>query len=169
MSVRKRQWKSSSDELPDIRNLDLSRFDADIGKITAGRGDPLCTQPPAESPTGPRQRASGTGQQLRGAGNETDCPWTKKLSLHGLRRRWQISGYGHRNVIGAVALGLVQSGSVDGYDWEVMREIEPELVSNPAQSRHSIAYTLLRRNSPKPTFVASAKTIVCQMPAMRTI
>lgn len=37
--------------------------------------------------------------------------------------------YGHRNVIRAVASGLANSGSVDGYVWEVMREIEPELVS----------------------------------------
>lgn len=37
--------------------------------------------------------------------------------------------YGHRNVIRAVASGLAQSGSVDGYVWEVMREIEPDLVS----------------------------------------
>lgn len=37
--------------------------------------------------------------------------------------------YGHRNVIRAVASGLAQSGSVDGYVWEVMRESEPDLVS----------------------------------------
>ncbi len=37
--------------------------------------------------------------------------------------------YGHRNVIRAVASNLAQSGSVDGYVWEVMRELEPELVS----------------------------------------
>lgn len=36
--------------------------------------------------------------------------------------------YGHRNVIRAVASGLAQSGSVDGYVWEVMLEVEPELV-----------------------------------------
>lgn len=36
--------------------------------------------------------------------------------------------YGHRNVIRAVASGLAQSGSVDGYVWEVVREIEPDLV-----------------------------------------
>jgi phosphonate transport system substrate-binding protein len=35
--------------------------------------------------------------------------------------------YGHRNVIRAVASGLAQSGSVDGYVWEVMTETEPEL------------------------------------------
>lgn len=37
--------------------------------------------------------------------------------------------YGHRNVIRAVAAGLAHSGSVDGYVWEVMREIEPDLVN----------------------------------------
>jgi phosphonate transport system substrate-binding protein len=35
--------------------------------------------------------------------------------------------YGHRNVVRAVASGLAQSGSVDGYVWEVMTETEPEL------------------------------------------
>lgn len=36
--------------------------------------------------------------------------------------------YGHRNVVRAVAAGLAQSGSVDGYVWDVMAEAEPELV-----------------------------------------
>lgn len=35
--------------------------------------------------------------------------------------------YGHRNVVRAVAAGLAQSGSVDGYVWEVMTETEPAL------------------------------------------
>lgn len=35
--------------------------------------------------------------------------------------------YGHRNVVRGVAAGLAQSGSVDGYVWEVMTETEPEL------------------------------------------
>lgn len=35
--------------------------------------------------------------------------------------------YGHRNVVRAVATGLAQSGSVDGYVWEVMTETEPAL------------------------------------------
>lgn len=35
--------------------------------------------------------------------------------------------YGHRNVVRAVASGLAGSGSVDGYVWEVMQELEPEL------------------------------------------
>jgi phosphonate transport system substrate-binding protein len=37
--------------------------------------------------------------------------------------------YGHRNVIRAVASGLAQSGSVDGYVWDVIAELEPKLAS----------------------------------------
>lgn len=36
--------------------------------------------------------------------------------------------YGHRNVIRAVAAGLAHSGSVDGYVWDVMADLEPGLV-----------------------------------------
>ena len=35
--------------------------------------------------------------------------------------------YGHRNVVRAVSAKLAQSGSVDGYVWEVLNLIEPEL------------------------------------------
>lgn len=35
--------------------------------------------------------------------------------------------YGHRNVIRAVATGLAESGSIDGYVWDVMNEREPEI------------------------------------------
>ncbi|GLS31048.1 PhnD/SsuA/transferrin family substrate-binding protein [Neomesorhizobium albiziae] len=45
--------------------------------------------------------------------------------------------YGHRNVIRAVASGLAQSGSVDGYVWEVMLEIEPRLVEQTKIVRRS--------------------------------
>lgn len=45
--------------------------------------------------------------------------------------------YGHRNVIRAVASRLAQSGSVDGYVWEVMSEIEPELVGRTRILRRS--------------------------------
>jgi phosphonate transport system substrate-binding protein len=38
--------------------------------------------------------------------------------------------YGHRNVIRAVAAGLADSGSVDGYVYEVLRETEPSLVAS---------------------------------------
>jgi phosphonate transport system substrate-binding protein len=40
--------------------------------------------------------------------------------------------YGHRNVVRAVASGLAQSGSVDGYVWEVMMDAEPELTARTA-------------------------------------
>lgn len=45
--------------------------------------------------------------------------------------------YGHRNVIRAVGAGLANSGSVDGYVWEVMRETEPELVAKTRVVRKS--------------------------------
>lgn len=45
--------------------------------------------------------------------------------------------YGHRNVIRAVASNLAQSGSVDGYVWDVMLEIEPELVTRTRVLRRS--------------------------------
>ncbi|ADZ70761.1 PhnD/SsuA/transferrin family substrate-binding protein [Polymorphum gilvum] len=45
--------------------------------------------------------------------------------------------YGHRNVIRAVAANLAQSGSVDGYVWEVMRDLEPELVGRTRILRKS--------------------------------
>jgi phosphonate transport system substrate-binding protein len=35
--------------------------------------------------------------------------------------------YGHRNVVRAVAAGLADSGSAEGYVWDVLSEIEPEL------------------------------------------
>lgn len=37
--------------------------------------------------------------------------------------------YGHRNVVRAVAAGLAQSGSVDGYVWDTLAEMEPELTA----------------------------------------
>ena len=40
-----------------------------------------------------------------------------------------IFTFGHRNVVRAVADGLVRSGSVDGYVWEALSVIEPELTS----------------------------------------
>lgn len=41
--------------------------------------------------------------------------------------RRTIYTYGHRNVVRAVADGLVTSGSVDGYVWEVLTAEEPQL------------------------------------------
>jgi phosphonate transport system substrate-binding protein len=37
--------------------------------------------------------------------------------------------YGHRNVVRAVAGGLARSGRVDGYVWEALSELEPDLAS----------------------------------------
>lgn len=41
----------------------------------------------------------------------------------------RIFTWGHRNVIRAVGAGLAQSGSVDGYVYEVMRETDPDLLA----------------------------------------
>ncbi|WP_291296325.1 PhnD/SsuA/transferrin family substrate-binding protein [Elioraea sp.] len=59
--------------------------------------------------------------------------------------------YGHRNVIRAVASGLAQSGSVDGYVWDVMAELEPALVR---------ATRILRTSEPMgfPPIAASRQT-----------
>ena len=40
-----------------------------------------------------------------------------------------IFTYGHRNVVRAVAGGLTRSGSVDGYVWEVLNNVEPDLTT----------------------------------------
>jgi phosphonate transport system substrate-binding protein len=37
--------------------------------------------------------------------------------------------YGHRNVVRAVAAGLAESGSIDGYVWDVMKDREPDLIN----------------------------------------
>lgn len=43
--------------------------------------------------------------------------------------RRTIFTYGHRNVVRAVAAGLTESGSVDGYVWDALTKVEPELTS----------------------------------------
>jgi phosphonate transport system substrate-binding protein len=48
-----------------------------------------------------------------------------------------IFTYGHRNVVRAVADGLVQSGSVDGYVWEAISKTEPALASRTKVLRRS--------------------------------
>ncbi len=45
--------------------------------------------------------------------------------------------YGHRNVVRAVASGLADSGSVDGYVWEVLSRVEPELTKPTRVLRRS--------------------------------
>lgn len=63
------------------------------------------------------------------------------LAERGLRPegffRQTIFTYGHRNVVRAVASGLAQSGSVDGYVWEVMTSLEPALTSQTRVTRKS--------------------------------
>lgn len=48
-----------------------------------------------------------------------------------------IFTYGHRNVVRAVAGGLVRSGSVDGYVWEVLAKMEPDLTRRTRVIRKS--------------------------------
>lgn len=48
-----------------------------------------------------------------------------------------IFTYGHRNVIRAVASGLAQSGSVDGYVYDVVANLEPELTQKTRVLRAS--------------------------------
>lgn len=45
--------------------------------------------------------------------------------------------YAHRNVVRAVSAGLADSGSVDGYVWEVMLQTEPELTRRTRVIRKS--------------------------------
>lgn len=45
--------------------------------------------------------------------------------------------YGHRNVIRAVSAALAESGSVDGYVWEVVNAIEPTLTTHTRVIRRS--------------------------------
>jgi len=45
--------------------------------------------------------------------------------------------YGHRNVVRAVASGLAQSGSVDGYVWDVLSHRDPNLASQTKIIRRS--------------------------------
>lgn len=63
------------------------------------------------------------------------------LAKEGLRPegffREAIFTYGHRNVVRAVASGLAQSGSVDGYVWEVMASLQPDLTGRTTVIRKS--------------------------------
>ncbi len=40
-----------------------------------------------------------------------------------------LFAYGHRNVARAVAGGLTRSGSIDGYVWEALAQVEPDLTA----------------------------------------
>jgi phosphonate transport system substrate-binding protein len=62
--------------------------------------------------------------------------WTMKESPDSFFSRILFT-YGHRNVIRAVSSGLAQSGSVDGYVWDVMAEREPDLTAGSKVLRRS--------------------------------
>ncbi|MCK4866744.1 MAG: PhnD/SsuA/transferrin family substrate-binding protein [Alphaproteobacteria bacterium] len=71
--------------------------------------------------------------------------------------------YGHRNVIRAVSSGLANSGSVDGYVWDVMNSLQREMVLRTRVVRKSewfgfppIACTRASRDSKTVRHVAQA-------------
>lgn len=51
--------------------------------------------------------------------------------------RHHLFTYGHRNVVRAVASGLANSGSVDGYVWDVLSIVDPELTKGTRVLRKS--------------------------------
>ncbi|MDP3340507.1 PhnD/SsuA/transferrin family substrate-binding protein [Frigidibacter sp.] len=59
-----------------------------------------------------------TASDLRRAGERAETFFSRAIFT-----------YGHRNVVRAVADGLVRSGSVDGYVWESLATIEPALTA----------------------------------------
>lgn len=84
--------------------------------------------------------------------------------------------YGHRNVVRAVASGLAQSGSVDGYVWEVMAEVEPDLVAGTRVVRRSgwlgfppVACLTARRASPDLQAFGAALTAMQDHPDGRAV
>jgi phosphonate transport system substrate-binding protein len=97
----------------------------------------------------PREREASSIEQLRGDLHAFSDPNSNSgylvtaalLARQKLRPeqffRQTFFTYGHRNVVRAVAAGLAQSGSVDGYVWEVMSAIEPELTGRTKILRKS--------------------------------
>jgi len=84
--------------------------------------------------------------------------------------------YSHRNVVRAVAAGLAESGSVDGYVWEVMAEIEPDLTSKTRVVRKSewlgfppVACAKSLRGSEATTRIAQALLTMADDPAGRQV
>jgi phosphonate transport system substrate-binding protein len=71
--------------------------------------------------------------------------------------------YGHRNVIRAVSSGLAESGSVDGYVWDVVSAREPDLAGQTRVIRKSellgfppVASLQATRNTPRVRGLADA-------------
>ncbi|MBN9459527.1 MAG: PhnD/SsuA/transferrin family substrate-binding protein [Bosea sp.] len=80
--------------------------------------------------------------------------------------------YGHRNVVRAVAAGLAQSGSVDGYVWEVMTETEPELTrqTRPAWRSAWMGFPPIATSTPnvRSDGIARLRRALIEMPADQT-
>lgn len=75
--------------------------------------------------------------------------------------------HGHRNVIRAVSAGLAHSGSVDSYVWEVMGEVERELVSATKVVRRSEEMgfpPIAALRSIDPGVLGAVKTALLDMP-----
>lgn len=77
--------------------------------------------------------------------------------------RETIYTYGHRNVVRAVASGLAQSGSVDGYVWDVLSHRDPDLASKTRVLRRSellgfppVACLTINQASPKVQALSAA-------------
>ena len=80
--------------------------------------------------------------------------------------------YSHRNVVRAVASGLAESGSVDGYVWEVVSEIEPALTRKTRVLRKSewlgfppVACAKTSAGTPRATAIAAAFMAMAEDPA----
>ncbi len=84
--------------------------------------------------------------------------------------------YGHRNVVRAVAAGLAQCGSVDGYVWEVVRDIEPELTNRTRVVRKSellgfppVAANIRLRDTPTVRKIAEALNTMAESDTGRAL
>jgi phosphonate transport system substrate-binding protein len=96
-----------------------------------------------------QKRKSASLEELRGSVHAFSDPNSNSgylvtaalLAEQGLRPEHFFSRafftYGHRNVVRAVASGLADSGSVDGYVWEVMTATEPALTGATSIIRKS--------------------------------
>ena len=84
--------------------------------------------------------------------------------------------YGHRNVIRAVSAGLAGSGSVDGYVWEVVRAIDPQLTAGTRVVRQSellgfppVACNVRRRDTPVVKAIGDALVSMHEDPRGRAL
>lgn len=90
--------------------------------------------------------------------------------------RETIYTYGHRNVVRAVASGLAQSGSVDGYVWDVLSHRDAALASRTRILRRSellgfppVACLTVNQASPRVQALAAALQSVGQSENGRTL